>query len=85
MEEHLLAGGNVTILSLLDRYFDKKCSDDLHSIVPTVLTFTAMTRHTTPIIRNHLHSLRIRFVRGNSFFSPNFYFVEPILNRMLPR
>lgn len=49
--------------SLLYRYFNGKCSDEIRSLVPPVLNFTARTRHATHIAENHPHSLHIPLAR----------------------
>lgn len=48
------------------------CSDELHSIVTLLLTFTAMNRHDTAIDANHPHSFRIPSMRSK-FHSSRFF------------
>lgn len=48
---------DVTSLSLLYRYFHGECSDELQSLILPVQTFTAKSRHATPILANHPHPL----------------------------
>lgn len=48
---------------LLYGYFHGKFSNELHSSLALVQTFTAKTRHATHIVVNHVHSLRILLVR----------------------
>lgn len=61
---------SITSLSLFNCYFHRKCSDKLHSLVPTVLTFSAKTCHALHIVANNPHSFHIPFVRCkfHSFF-----------------
>lgn len=47
-----------------------KCSDELHSLVPPILTFTTKIHHITYFVANKFHSLCISMVRfyWSSFF-----------------
>lgn len=67
-------------LSLFYRYLDRMCLDELHSLFPSVLTFTAVTH----ILANHTHSLRISeiLVQLQQFHPTNYYFVEPPPKRL---
>lgn len=71
-------------LSLLDRYFHGKGSDDLQSLVPPVQTFTARTRQTPSTELNHPHFLRISNVR-RKFHSDNFFFQALLIYGTNPR
>lgn len=53
---------NIISLSLLDCYFHNNCSDVLHSLVLTALTFATGTRHIIYTSMNVPHSLRIIFI-----------------------
>lgn len=66
---------NVTSLSLFNRFFHRKHSQVILSLVPPVLTFTVRTRLSTYSGSNHSHYIRILFVkkvlpRRELFFSP---------------
>lgn len=62
---------DVASLSPFNRYFHGKCPDEMHSLVPPVLTFR--TSHAKHIVVNHPHSLSIPLMssmfHSNSFFS----------------
>lgn len=49
-------------LSLLYRYFHGKCSDNIHSLVPSLLNLMVRTRHTSHIVVTYRHSLRFQLV-----------------------
>lgn len=57
-------------------YFHGKGSNELHSLVPSILTFMAKTCHAAEIVANHSHSLRIPFVRH---FTRTASFCEPLV------
>lgn len=62
----------VESLSLLYRYFNGKCSDEMRSLDPPVLNFTARTRHATHIAENHPQSPHIPLARCK-FHSSSFF------------
>lgn len=49
----------VASLSLFRRYFHSKCSVELHSLVPQILTFTGRTCCILSMKSNHPHLLRV--------------------------
>lgn len=53
-------------------YFHGKWSDDLHSLVPVVLTFSAKKRNTAHLLSNHLFPFHIPLVRCE-FHSNNIF------------
>lgn len=63
---------NLSGFSLFYPYFHRKCSDEMHSLIAPVLTFTATAHHATHIVRNHPHTLRISLItcmfHSSSFF-----------------
>lgn len=61
---HLSQRWNVASLSLLYRNFYGKYSDELYSLVPPVLFFTASTRHVTLIVAIHTRYFHSSLVRS---------------------
>lgn len=61
----------------------KKGSDQLHSLVSSVLILTAKKHHAMNTESNHLHSLRITLVRKLQLLPMKWYFVQTSLKRML--
>lgn len=77
---------NITSLLLLYPHFYRKCSDEVHSLVPPVVTFTCKTSHTThmkitKLCINHLHFLQLRC----KFYSSSFFLQIATLWNQLPR
>lgn len=56
----------IASLSFLYPYFYGKYSNELHSFVPSALTFTATTHHATHILANHLIPLVFHWSDINS-------------------
>lgn len=73
---------NVASHLLLYHYFHGKCFNELHSLVPPVLTFTAKTHHAVYSGMNHPHSLHKKEVPLDQVLHKNFCFVEQTLDRM---
>lgn len=63
--QHLSYRRKVASFSLLDKYFNGKFSDALHSLVRPVQTFTARFPHAKYTSSIHSHSLLIHFVWRN--------------------
>lgn len=55
--------------SQLCSYFHEKCSDEFHSLILSVQTFTANTRHATSTDSNPRHFPQIPNVRGKFHFA----------------
>lgn len=79
---------NIVSLSLLYRYYYDWCSDELHSLVPPVLTMTARSHHAIFTVVNHPYSVRAPLITSkfhlNSFLLRTLTFVEQTSERLLP-
>lgn len=71
------------ILWLSDCYFHGKWSEELHSLVPSGLTFTARTGQSTYIVGKYLNFLHIPSVR--IFIRKASSRDQPLLHNRLPR
>lgn len=74
---------NNTEKSQVPHYFHGMCFDQLHSLVPSALSFAIGTCYATYKRMNHLHAFHIPLVRS-TFYSDSFFPKTAVLWNRLP-